>query len=228
MNQEQKRLAHLFQTEKISATEFKLLTNALTKKISRWPTIFDLLFNPFPKLTWVYAIVAGLFVVGLMSQIALIASINFPGILDYMIISSFRENQYTVLVVLKQIILSWLILSITFILAAKICRQKMLRAMDFFGMVLAARYPYLIITSLLALLNVVIPHIVIKVVDPHTLAAKFLLLPILIGVGWQVVTYFYALKEASGMLGKKLWISFIVSLIIGEYISVILIFGLLS
>ena len=36
---------------------------------------------------------------------------------------------------------------------------------------------------------------------------------------WQIITYFYALKESSGLKGKKLMLSFIVALILGEVIA---------
>jgi hypothetical protein len=36
---------------------------------------------------------------------------------------------------------------------------------------------------------------------------------------WHIVTYLYALKESSGLSGKKLWISFIACILIGEIIT---------
>ena len=36
---------------------------------------------------------------------------------------------------------------------------------------------------------------------------------------WQIITYFYALKESSGLSGKKLSISFIAAILLGEMIT---------
>jgi hypothetical protein len=36
---------------------------------------------------------------------------------------------------------------------------------------------------------------------------------------WEIILYFYAMKESSGLVGKKLWLGFIISLIAGDLIA---------
>jgi len=57
--------------------------------------------------------------------------------------------------------------------------------------------------------------------QPSISMSTFLLVLLVCAI-WQVVTYFYALSESSGLIGKKLWIAFIGSLVVGEVVSSIL------
>jgi hypothetical protein len=54
--------------------------------------------------------------------------------------------------------------------------------------------------------------------DPSIMTSIFGFIVILCFI-WEIATYFYALKESSGLIGKKLWGSFIASIIIGESIA---------
>lgn len=113
---------------------------------------------------------------------------------------------------------NWVTLSLLYFLFAKIYKQNGLRIQDFFGTVALSRYPYLIFSLILLVISYIDPSIKTKV-NPNSIYTFVIAAIGIGGVTWQVTTYFYALKEASGLNKKKLWIAFIFSLIIGEAIS---------
>lgn len=125
---------------------------------------------------------------------------------------------------LYQNLVSWLIISCTFIILSKVFKQKRLRVIDFFGTAALARYPYLFLAGYIALTGWLDPSFL--AIDyskglnfhPSVMLTIFGFVLIFCMI-WQVFTYFFALKEASGLSGIKLWVSFIVSIILGEVIS---------
>lgn len=54
-------------------------------------------------------------------------------------------------------------------------------------------------------------HISLEMIIFSLLAIGFLM--------WQITTYFFALKVSSGLSGKKLWVTFVLAMILGEAIS---------
>ena len=115
-------------------------------------------------------------------------------------------------------------MTLLFIVFAKIFQQKRLRIVDFFGTTALSRFPFLILMIFLAIVRVVNPSIMdIDLtkglqLHPSIFMSLFGVIVILCFI-WEIVTYFYALSESSGLTGKKLWISFIAALILGEAIS---------
>jgi hypothetical protein len=130
----------------------------------------------------------------------------------------------TFLLLLYQNIICWVITSLLFLIAAKICLSKGTRIIDFFGTVGLSRFPFLIITFIIFVIQLINPNFMnidltkMIPVHPQFSMMVFGIVVSICGV-WQIITYFYALKESSGLAGKKLWISFIVTMILADLIS---------
>ena len=121
-----------------------------------------------------------------------------------------------------QNIVSWLILSAMFILAAMILQKKKIRIIDFLGTVSLARFPALLITILIGIVRMINPSILdvdmSKGISLHASFSQTLLgVLMMVLIVWQIFTYFYAFKESSGLIGKKLVLGFIASIIAAEY-----------
>lgn len=226
MTKENERLINMLKENKISEDDYKLLSTAIDKKPSRASLIFSMLTNPFQKVAGLYALISGLIVIFFMSYLGVIAkcySVGVIGSLNASVIKS-QNIQPTFSLLLYQNLIVWLVVTLLFICFAKILQQKRLRLVDFFGTVALSRFPYLIMMIILAITR--LTHQSFLDIDitkglqlhPSILMSLFSA-AITLCVIWEVVMYFYALKVSSGLTGKKLWISFIVALILGEIIT---------
>jgi hypothetical protein len=225
MTSENDRLVSLLKDKKITQDEFKLLSKALVQNTGA-RLFFSLLINPYQKIAGVAALILGVGIILIISYLGSIAKIYFPGLLGILNSSMMKNPSIgtNFLFLLYQNAVIWLVLTLLFIVAAKICQQKSIRIIDFMGTVALSRFPYLLLTGFLALMRVENPRFMDVGMEnglqlkPSLLAISFSSVVIICAV-WHVVTYLYALKESSGLSGKKLWISFIACILIGEIIT---------
>lgn len=196
----------------------------MNKEIER-PHHFHLLYNPFEKIGGFYALLLGILIILLMNFFASLINTHFPGIVDYNLApidlnNNSKEIKISYLFLLYETLVSWIVLSSLYFAFAKIFKQKNLRAIDFFGSVAFSRYPYLIQAALTNVVFLIDPTIrrsghisVMSLVNDALILSCFF---------WQMLTYFFALQVSSGLVGKKLWISFMGSIAIGEIVTALL------
>jgi hypothetical protein len=184
------------------------------------------LINPFQKVAGLYALISGLIIIFCMSYLGVIAkcySVGVMGSLNASVIKS-QNIQPTFYLLLYQNLIVWLVMTLLFICFSKILQQKRLRLVDFFGTVALSRFPFLIMMIILAITRVTHQSFldidITKGLQLHpSIFMSLFSAAIILCFIWEVVMYFYALKESSGLTGKKLWISFIAALILGEVIT---------
>lgn len=229
MTQEKDRLLNMLQEKKISEEEYRLLSSAMVKKPALLNTLFSLLTNPFQKMAGFRALTVGFAVMILMSILGVIAKVYFMGILSCLnasvIINPKYQLNFTILFL--QNLICWSVLSLLFLIAAKLFQQKRLRTIDFFGTVALARFPYLIIVIIVCIMRITHSSLLdVELTKGYQFKFSWALslfgTVMIIAAIWQIVTYFYALKESSGLSGKKLWISFIAAIVLGEMITNVL------
>ena len=227
MDNEIKKLANLLEDKKISEDEFKILSGAIinNKKSSKFKWSFFV--NPFEKIAGIQALFVGILVILGLCAFAVLLNDNFPGVIDYLY-SPYNyklkaEFKITYSFVLYQNILSCIVLSLLYYAVAKFYKQKGLRLIDFFGMVTLSRYPYLVQAFLSYIIFMIAPatrltrgrvtYGILEIVDGV----------IVMGCGiWQLTTYFFALKESSGLSGKKLFTAYVISTGVSEIICAII------
>lgn len=226
MSKEQDRLLSMLNEKKITEEDYQLLSAALNKKNSSIYKLLLILTNPFQKIAGFRALVAGLMVIFGMSYLGAIGkfySVGIIGCLNASVITN-SNIQPTFLLILYQNLVVWLVATFVFIIVAKIFQQKRLRLLDFFGTVAFARFPFLIMTGFLAIaraLNLSFLNIDLSKgfkLHPSFSTSLFSAVIILCFI-WEIATYFYALKESSGLTGKKLWLGFIGAIFAGEMIA---------
>ena len=225
MTKENERLDTLLRDKKITQDEYKLLSKALVKKTGL-KLFFSLMINPYQKVAGSVALGLGAGVIVLISYLGSIAKIYFPGLLGILNSSIIKNpsigTDFHFLLFQNGVI--WLVLTILYIVVAKICQQKSVRIIDFMGTIALSRFPYLLLTGFLAIMRIVDPRFV-DVGMENGLQLKLSLLALLFSsvvivcAVWHIATYFFALKESSGLSGKKLWISFIACILIGEIVT---------
>lgn len=222
---EKQRLLAMLHDNKITEEDFKILSAALDNKPSRLMSIFHFLINPFQKIAGIRALFIGITLVLLVSYVGFRANIYFVNILSYDPASWFShpKTPYTYLFLLYQNTVCVLSLSLSYLLFAKIFKQKRLRVLDFFSTVTLAQLPYLIGLILFLWLTTFDPAAASKSAQfhPNLLSSLQSALNSITSV-WLITVWFYALKESSGLSGNKLWISFIGSLVLAATLSTVL------
>ncbi|EHL32792.1 hypothetical protein [Legionella drancourtii] len=228
MNKEQERLLNMRREHKISESDYLMLANALNKKSTYWGIENSLLVNPFQKIAGFKALILGLVLMVVMSVVGSYANVYYDGALAFIFPLGIKTSVApSFFLLLYQNLVICLTLSILFLVSSFVCRQKRIRYIDFFGTVFLSRYP-LFISLLFTMIH--------KFLDPkpfnEDISQGFELHLSLIGtvsnliflacIIWQIMTYFYALKEASGLDGKKLWGSFIACMLLGDIIAMTL------
>lgn len=226
MKNNKERLMGMLNENKISQDDYNTLLVAL-EKTSFFSTIqSSLLLNPFQKIAGFKALAIGMIILLLMSYVGVIAKVYFIGSISMLNASVVATQTMNIgfLLLAYQNIVSWLVLTAVFIIAAKILQNKKIRIIDFLGTVSFARFPLLLFTIFTSITRMVNPDMldvdITKGLLVHPSIEQYLFSIVgMILVVWQIITYFYALKESSGLIGKKLWLGFIVSIIVAEFIS---------
>ena len=226
MSKEKEHLMSMLKENKISEDDYNLLMGALQKKTFFEKISSSLLLNPFQKVAGFHALVDGIIILLCMSYLGTIAEVYFPGVLSVLnasvVANQKIENNFFLLA--YQNLVACSVLAGSFLFAAIIFKQKGLRLVDFLGTVLMARFPLLILTVFLSAIRLVNPRFLAidlskgVSLHPSLIMSVFSATVICLFI-WQITTYFYALKESSGLTGKKLMLSFIVSLILSELIA---------
>lgn len=229
MNNEKMILENMFAANKISKDDYLLLLNTLDTKLSSVDTYVSFLINPFQKVAGIRALIAGICIVLAMSFLGIIANVYFEGVLGCTFALSFKNAKINpnFLFLFYENIVACFSLTLFFLATAKIFKQKRIRIIDFFGTVTLARFPYLILVASEAALQVIKPALFDF--DPaKNFEFHFSFILFMSNIFWtfcymwQIATYFYALKESSGLTGKKLWISFLISIIFCEMLGLYL------
>lgn len=214
MNKQKERLIQLLETGKINETDFKNLSSALAPEERRFGWT-SWLFNPFERIDGTKALAIGSIGMLLMSLIGALKQIHYPGVLDLQISHTVTgySNKFGILV--YQNFIAVICLGAVYYMAARLLKQKNLRLIDFFGMVALSRLAYLPATVLLGQLK--ISYEVPTEIPAATLA--YLSIISIPSAFWIFTLYFNALKEASGLTGKKLWVTFFITVFVAEIIS---------
>jgi len=222
MKKELERLLNMRKENKISESDFNMLSGALTKNSFCSTLENSMLINPFQKIAGLKALCIGIIIMLVMSALGVYGSLGFlmTDVLKVTIAPSF-------LLLLYQNIVACLSVAVLFYLAALLLRQKGIRIIDFLGTVTFARYPTCI--SLLF-------FILEKWLTPERFNEDFSKgisihfsvigsISALLGTAcyvWQGMNYFFALKESAGLDGKRLWGAFLITMLIADILSMIL------
>ncbi|HLX54916.1 MAG TPA: hypothetical protein VKR58_13305 [Aquella sp.] len=206
------RLLKLLQENKITEEEFHLLSNALTKKSNLFIRLATFLLNPFltlsPKTCLVIGIVVTIFLGGIGWHLNMIFS-GFAG-------AEPTTIRYPVYHVYLELICSWLIFTMFFLIFSLLFKVRISKVFDFFAFIAIAKTPYLVLMLICLILNSIDPSLITLTAEqaPNITYKIFnLIFSIMFYLfwTWQIILYFNAYKESSGLSGDKVWPGFIIS-----------------
>lgn len=222
MNKEYIRLYKLWQDNKITSPEFRILiskikTNTMLDMIIIW------ILNPFSKLSPRYAFIIGTCLILFISFIGSMTGFHFEGIPPSEAVVSSLKITFTR--ILSEQILGLIILSITFYILSKINNAKNLRLFDFCAFIAIAYLARAVYSIELYLLKLFIPSFFINLDHIKMQVTHF---PKILNIVWTTIQwlmyiwlfrlYFVALQMASGLVKTRLWVTYIIGLIVGNTI----------
>ena len=226
MNTEKARLDKMLHEKKISQDDYSILLQSLKRKSFFTKLHQSLWLNPFQKIAGFKALILGIFILVMTSYLGIQAKLYYLGPLSA--INAFalaKQNiSHLFLFLLYQNMVNWLVLAVLFMIATKILQKNKMRAIDFLGTVSLAQFPVLLTTAYTCLIRIFYPSL-LDIDMSHGLQIHFTLyqyictIPFIVFIVWQIVLYFYAFKESSGLNGKKLWWGFLGSLIFVSMIA---------
>ncbi len=227
MKKELERLLKMRKENKISEGDFNMLSGALTKNSFCSTLENSLLINPFQKIAGLKALSIGIILMLVMSAIGVYANIYIDGSIGYFTTSNLLKisRAPSFLLLLYQNIVACLSLAILFYLAARLLHQKGIRFIDFLGTVTFARYPTCISLMFFILEKWLRPE---AFNDDLSKGLHFSIIGSLSALLWtacyiwQGMNYFFALKESSGLDGKRLWSAFLITMTVGDILAIIL------
>jgi hypothetical protein len=228
MKNDKERLMTMLTENKITEEDYNTLLLALKKKSFASRIESSLWLNPFQKIAGGRALLQGIIILLIMSYTGALAGLYFLGPLTTINASIVVKQSKPIgfLLLAYQNIISCLIITTLFFITAKILQKKKLRIIDFLGTVTLSRFPLLLFTLIVSIVRMVDPTSLdidmSKGIPLHPFFTMGLLIVTVIGmvmIVWQIITYFYAMKESSGLVGKKLWLGFIVSIVTGDLIA---------
>jgi hypothetical protein len=220
MNEEKIRIDSLLSAGKISSADHAILMKAILKTPSRVMGCWRLLSNPFPRLASELALALGVAFALIMCFVAPSVNVNFPGVLDLQVNQSGTAIPFIKLVV--QNLIALVFLSLGFYVAALSARRRNLRLVDFAGYIAFSRLPYLVFVLALAALHPVFPSVIPRADAPDVTGSLLFALFAVVVLVWYMILLFSALREASGLKGGPLWLSYIGTIIVTEVASVLL------
>jgi len=227
MNKEEQRLLSMLEENKISDTDYQMLIKALNKKSFCTLIESSVLINPFQKIAGFKALLMGLVLMIIMSLVGVYANVFYDGSFGYVIPVGIKTHvKPNFLLLLYQNMAAVVLVSTLFLASALFFRQKGIRVIDFFGTVALARYPIFICLLSTMVHQLLKPELFTQDFSQgyelhfdliNTLSTLLFLACFI----WQIVTYFFALKESSGFEDKRLWSCFIVCMLAAESLAMI-------
>ena len=225
MSYEKQKLASMLQENKISKNDYQLLMSAIEHQEDQ--SLFAWFINPFQKIAGYPALILGLLGIILLSLVGVAAHVYFSSILECLNAANLKNMQVlqpSFLILFSQNIINWLVLAAAFMASALIFGQKRLRIIDFLGTVALSRFPYIILSLLIAVIWQINPSsldISLAQITSYHFTIAGLMTDFIwqFCFAWQITTYFFALKVSSGLKGTKLWIAFVCSILLTDAVA---------
>ena len=163
----------------------------------------------------------GLLLLVVMAYCATIAETHYPNLVSF--ISSAELNRKPKFFeILIELLIQCTILAFFFYFFARFVQKYKVRFIDFLGTVYFSRFPYFVLTIYIMIIRMFYPQILSRPQD-ISLLADIMFIILYLGIAWQFITYFFAFKESSGLKDTKLWIGFILCLVLASFTSGIMI-----
>jgi hypothetical protein len=205
-------------------TETEIIMNKKYKTLSQW------FLNPFYYIAGVKALVIGVVVIAITGCLAFLKTCRFDGLLNFYI----RPLKSPLWICIAEGFVSWLLFSILILIAGKIISKSRFRIIDLFGTQALARFPYLFLASAVMIPGLIPAFIrfnnillsgngVSQLFSLDLIAFAFLLIILFTAAIWMVALMYKAFIVSCNVSGKKAVIAFIICLLIGQFISIIVI-----
>lgn len=224
MNNEYIRLAEMRRQNKITNLELNILLSQLGYRT--WlDTIILWILTPYANISAKVAFTIGGFGFLIICSTGYFGRYYFPGLPGVVEIVNPALHLTFIKICLNQII-QWLLLSIIYYVFAIVCRIQNLRFIDFLALIAIAYMARTIFSLELFVINLIAPDFVRYSTDLSKLAQYYSKVLVSIwGINqylmefWLYRLYFVSLELASGLTKLRLWVVFILGLILAQSIN---------
>lgn len=176
------------------------------------------LFNPYRKIAGAKALMIGLLFALVTVAISPFSNAAFDGVLDF---HKIRFENWWVYPALY--LISWIVLVLTFGIAAILFSKSNFRWIDILGTSLLARAPLLFVAILAFLIQEIQIEDLANITSFHlSLLSIIAIIIVILCIIWMVALLFNAYKVALNIKGNKLIWSFIITLLASEILSVLI------
>lgn len=205
--------------------------NEKNRKISQW------LFNPFYYMAGMKALTMGVIIILITDYLVFLKDCRFNGLLIFY----FRPFHDPLWLCVSGGIISWLLLSILLFISGKIISKSRIRIIDVLGTQALAQFPYLFVA-----LAVMIPGMIQAYtrffysffsgnggwqlfsmdMSPDLIVFVIGFMLQLVTATWMIVLMYQAFVVSCNVTGRKAVTAFFISLLIGQAISMKVIYQL--
>lgn len=216
---ERMRIDKMLAAGKISEQDHKDLISVLGSKSGGSTRFLSWAINPFESVSSGAALILGPFILLAMSFLGSKLGVYFPGVLDLQIVQAGKRS-YNLTELLTQNLIAIFTLASVFYISAHLFKKRNLRFLDFAGFTALSRVPYALFVLILFILENISAGLLPRSAET-TKGGSIIVLAVLavVALVWQIVLLFSAQKNASGLKGHSLWISFVCSLVAAEAFS---------
>ena len=223
INKEYFRLYQLYQKNKLTQAEFNLLVSKINR--TTWLDMVILwIFSPYTQLKSGMALIFGLSFMLFYSILAKISGFYFPGIPGAEEIFNPAQQLSFIQIFLDQI-LQWILLSMTFYVIAKLNKTQNIKLFDFLAFMSMAYLARVFFSFELYTVKLIAPDFfkisssLTKLIQhyPKILVSIWHVNELLMDV-WIYRLYFASLELASGLVKIRLWITYILGIVIAQSI----------
>lgn len=221
MDKKKEQLSKLLNDGVISSKEFALLNLERGGKRNIVNCCFSFIRNPFVRVEGGQGLVIAILIILTIGLLAWLGQFHFPGLLDHSELPPTKHLSFIVIVI--EILISWLIISTMFLIMAKVFKASSLRYIDFFNYCGIAKIPYLVLSIILLILRCFDNRLFLTAGNKSGFIyiIDFVWMGVFYGVYfWQLYLYFGSFQNASGIVNRtKLWMGFIISIMISEGVT---------
>lgn len=207
-----KRLQYLLVTGKISRNEYNLLMKTVNQNLSFMVRFFSMCINPFPCVKSLDLLGLGIMAIIYLSIIGTQLHLHYDGLIGFSVLDK-HQVVNEVQLLLEQLF-TWIVWILVASLNLIIIRVNNFRHIDLINFSLIVKLPYLLFATIYYLFYLLDPAVLsFGVSASSSISVKIINMLLSIFsytfMIWVIVLYFNALKESSGLIGRKLWLCFV-------------------
>lgn len=206
------RLLNLLNEHKISQNEYDVLIRSLKEtRPNIFVRVLKFLINPYSQTPLSFSLILGLLIIAALAFVGSQSSMNFSGFLG---VDFVPKVQFGYLLILRHLLIIWVCISLLFFIISKLLGSHNLRILDFFAYCGIAKFPFLVVMLLDAIMYCINPNYINVEQSVESVFINFYNGILIVAlVFWHISLYFFAFREASGLNHQRTWFGYVFAMV---------------